>query len=121
RHSLLGQSDLVVLACQLTPETHHLMDHAAFEAIKPGAFLINVARGELIDEAALVAALGSGQLGGFGADVYVGEFEHQPGPELLSFDNVLLTPHTSGQTEQPSTGSLQLFCQNLRRCLDGQP
>jgi phosphoglycerate dehydrogenase-like enzyme len=120
-HALLGQSDLVVLTAQLTPETHHLMNTAAFAALQPGAFLINVARGELIDEAALVEALRSGHLAGFAADVYEGEFERQPPPELLALPNVILTPHTSSQTEHPSTAPLEIFRQNLRRCLDGQP
>jgi len=84
-------------------------------------FLINVARGELIDERALVDALRSRSLGGFAADVYEGEFEHQPPAELLVLDNVLLTPHTSSQTEAHSRGPLDLFRENLRRCLDGQP
>jgi phosphoglycerate dehydrogenase-like enzyme len=120
-HALLGRSDLVALTTQLTSETHHLMDKAAFSAMKPGAFLINIARGELIDETALVEALRCGQLGGFAADVYEGEFERQPPAELLGFDNVILTPHTSAQTEQPSTRSLEIFRENLRRCLGGQP
>ena len=120
-HALLGESDMVVLASQLTAETHHLLDGAAFAVMKPGAFLINVARGELIDEAALFRALESGHLGGFGADVYEGEFDHPPPAELLSFENVILTPHTSGQTEQPPTGPLEIFRENLRRCLDGRP
>ena len=75
-HEVLGQSDVVVVASQLTAETHHLMDAAAFAAMKRGAFLVNVARGELIDEAALADALRSGQIGGFAADVYEGEFDH---------------------------------------------
>jgi D-2-hydroxyacid dehydrogenase (NADP+) len=120
-YALLGQSDLVVLTAQLTAETYHLMDAAAIAAMKPGAFLINVARGELIEEAALADALRSGHLGGFAADVYEGEFEHQPPADLLTLENVLLTPHTSGQSELPSTGPLELFRENLRRCLDGRP
>jgi D-3-phosphoglycerate dehydrogenase / 2-oxoglutarate reductase len=120
-HALLGQSDLVVLAAQLTAETYHLMDGAAFAAMKPGAFLVNVARGELIDEAALIAALRSGQLGGFAADVYEGEFEHPPPAELLAFDNVIFAPHTSGDTDQPATEPLEVFRENLRRCLTGEP
>ena len=120
-HALLGRSDVVVVSAQLTTETHHLLDEAAFAAMKLGGLLINVARGELIDEAALVAALRSGHLGGFAAVVYDGEFDHQPPAELLGFDNVILTPHTSGQTEHPPTGPLEVFRENLRRCLGGRP
>lgn len=120
-HAMLAQSDVVVVAAQLTAETHHVLDAAALSAMKPGAVLINVARGELVDEAALVAALTAGHLGGFAADVYAGEFDHAPPAQLLAFENVLLTPHTSGQTEHPATGSLDLFRENLRRCLAGEP
>jgi phosphoglycerate dehydrogenase-like enzyme len=120
-HTLLGQSDLVVVAAQQTPETHHLIDRAALAAMKPGAFLINVARGELVDEVALAEALRSGRLGGFAADVYQGEFEHPPPAELLAFENVILTPHTSGQSQHPATDSLDIFKENLRRFLAGQP
>ena len=120
-HALLGQSDAVVIAAQLTDETYHLLDVAAFDAMKPGALLINVTRGELVDEAALVQALRSGRLGGFAADVYEGEFEHDPPAELLAFDNVILTPHTSGQSEHRSSESLEIFKENLRRLLAGQP
>jgi D-2-hydroxyacid dehydrogenase (NADP+) len=120
-HAALAQSDVVVVASQLTAETHHLMNAAAFAAMKPGAFLVNVARGELIDEAALVDALRSGQVGGFAADVYEGEFDHPPPAALLAFENVILTPHTSGMTEHPPTGPLEIFRENLRRCLAGEP
>jgi D-2-hydroxyacid dehydrogenase (NADP+) len=120
-HAVLGRSDLVVVASQLTEETHHLLDEAALAAMKPGAFLINVARGELIDETALVEALRCGQVGGFAADVYEGEFDHQPPTELLACENVILTPHTSGQTEQRPTGPLEIFRENLLRCLAGRP
>jgi D-2-hydroxyacid dehydrogenase (NADP+) len=119
--ALLAQSDVVVVAAQLTTETHHLLGEAALGAMKSGAVLINVARGELIDEVALVATLGAGHLGGFAADVYEGEFDHGPPAALLAFENVLLTPHTSGQTEHPSTGALDIFRENLRRCLAGEP
>ncbi len=120
-HAVLGQSDVVVVASQLTAETHHLMNAAAFATMKPGAFLVNVARGELIDEAALVDALRSGQVGGFAADVYEGEFDHGPPEALLAFENVILTPHTSGMTEHPPTGPLEIFRENLRRSLVGEP
>lgn len=120
-HALLAQSDLVVVAAQLTPATHHLIDAAAFGAMRPGTFLINVTRGELVDEAALLEALRSGHLGGFAADVYEGEFERQPPPELLACENVILTPHTSGQSEQPATESMAIFRENLRRFLADEP
>jgi phosphoglycerate dehydrogenase-like enzyme len=120
-HDLLRESNVVVLATQLTPATHHLINQAALAAMQPGAFLINVARGDLIDESALLDSLRTGHLGGFAADVYEGEFDHQPPAELLALDNVLLTPHTSGQTDRPSAGALTILCDNLRRCLDGQP
>lgn len=120
-HALLSQCDHVVIAAQYTDETYHLLDEPAFAAMKPGAFLVNVARGELIDESALIAALQSGHLGGFAADVYEGEFDHPPRPELMTLDNVILTPHSSGQSQQRSAGSLEILKENLRRCLAGQP
>jgi phosphoglycerate dehydrogenase-like enzyme len=118
---LLRESNVVVLSTQLTDETHHVIDQAALAAMQPGAFLINVARGELIDESALLDSLRAGHLGGFAADVYAGEFDHQPPAELLALDNVLLTPHTSGQTAHRSDGALNILCDNLRRCLAGEP
>jgi phosphoglycerate dehydrogenase-like enzyme len=119
--AVLAQSDVVVVASQLTAETHHLMNGAAFAAMRPGAFLVNVARGELIDEAALVDALRAGQVGGFAADVYEGEFDHGPPEALLAFENVILTPHTSGMTEHAPTGPLEILRENLRRSLAGEP
>ncbi|MCC7370785.1 MAG: D-2-hydroxyacid dehydrogenase [Chloroflexi bacterium] len=120
-HAVLAQSDVVVVCSQLTAETHHLMNAEAFAALKRGAFVLNIARGELIDEAALADALRSGQVGGFGADVYEGEFEHGPPEALLQFENVILTPHTSGMTEEPPAGPLVIFRENLRRALAGEP
>ena len=120
-HAVLAQSDIVVFAAQLTAETRHLMNAAAFAAMKPGAFLVNVARGESIDEVALADALRSGQVGGFAADVYDGEFDHGPPEALLAFENVILTPHTSGMTEYPPSGPLDLLRENLRRSLAGEP
>jgi len=118
--ALLAESDIVVLATQLTSETHHMIDAGALATMRGGALLINVARGELIDEPALISALRSGHLGGFAGDVYEGEFDHQPPAELLALDNVILTPHVSGRTEHPSSASFDLFCENLRRCFDGE-
>jgi phosphoglycerate dehydrogenase-like enzyme len=120
-HALLSQCDHVVISAQYTDETYHMLNEAAFAAMKPGAFLVNVARGELIDEPALIAALESGHLGGFAADVYEGEFERPPRSELIELENVILTPHTSGQAQNRSTGALEILQENLRRCLAGEP
>lgn len=119
--TVLGESDVVALATQLTAETEGLMNAGTFAAMKPGAFLLNVARGELIDEAALAEALASGQVGGFAADVYVGEFDHPPPPTLLAFQNVMITPHTSGMVERPASRAMEVFRENLRRLLEGVP
>jgi phosphoglycerate dehydrogenase-like enzyme len=120
-HALLVESHVVVLTTQLTPDTHHLMDMAAFDAMRNGSFLINVARGELIDEAALIQALGCSKLAGFAGDVYESEFERQPPAELLAFDNVMLTPHTSGHGDLPSDDSMEIFVENIRRLLAHEP
>jgi phosphoglycerate dehydrogenase-like enzyme len=120
-HALLAESHVVVLAAQLTRDTHHLIDRPALAAMPPGAYLLNVARGELVDEAAVLDALRSGHLGGFATDVYVGEFEHPPPRELLALDNVLLTPHTSAISDERSGGALAIFRDNLLRCLRGEP
>ncbi|MEK6243463.1 MAG: NAD(P)-dependent oxidoreductase [Pseudomonadota bacterium] len=90
----LPQADFVVLACALTPETRGLIGAQALARIKPGAFLVNVARGPIVDEAALVAALEAGGLAGAGLDVLETE-PPRPGHPLLARDNVVLTPHVA--------------------------
>ncbi len=91
---LLGRSDFISLNCDLNPTSLHIINHQSMEWIKPGAVLINTARGPLVEEAALVEGLRSGLLGGAGFDV----FEIEPLPKdspLLTFDNVLLSAHNS--------------------------
>ncbi|MFN0073668.1 MAG: NAD(P)-dependent oxidoreductase [Chloroflexota bacterium] len=119
--TMLSTCDIVVVAAQFTDETFHLLNESAIAAMKPGSFLINVARGELIDESALFPALRSGHLAGLATDVYEGEFEHAPPEELLTLENVIFTPHTSGQSEEREFGSLAIFKENLRRALNNQP
>src|SRR4030095_3999380 len=120
-HALLAESDFVAVCCQWTPETTGLIGHAAFAAMRPGTVLVNVARGEIVDEEALLAALDSGKLRGVGMDVYVGEFERAPHPRLWHHDRVLITPHVSGGTDQPLHRGIDVFLENLRAFLDGGP
>jgi glyoxylate/hydroxypyruvate reductase len=118
---LLAESDGVVVCCQWTPATTGLLDHDAFAAMKLGAIVVNVARGEIIDEAALIEALREGRLRGVALDVYTGEFEREPDRRLWDDDRVLITPHVSGGTDVPHQRPVELFCENLRAFLDGRP
>ncbi len=120
-HALLGESDFVAVCCQWTAETTHLIGTEAFAAMRPGSVLANVARGEIIDEAALLAALQANKLRGVALDVYDGEFERAPDPRLWDDERVLITPHVSGGTDVTIHQVVELFCQNLRAYLDGQP
>src|SRR5215470_9606816 len=120
-HSLLAESDFVAVCCQWTPETTGLIGHAAFAAMRPGTVLVNVARGEIVDEEAMIGALASGKLRGVGLDVYVGEFEHAPDPRLWRDERVLITPHVSGGSDVRQHRSVEVFSENLRAYLDGRP
>ena len=118
---LLPESDFVVICCQWTPETTHLFDKARFAAMKADAILVNVARGEIVDEAALAEALDQGRLRGVVLDVYDGEFEHLPPARLWQDERVLITPHVSGASDENRHGAIDLFCDNLRAYLEGRP
>ena len=121
-HELAAQSDFVVLCSQLTPETRGMIDASVFAAMKPGAVLVNIARGEEIDEEAMVEAVRSGHLRGALLDVYDGEGSRPPRQELLDTPGIVLTPHLSTRGEPDMDGPpKQLFVENLRRYLDGQP
>jgi len=118
---LLPESDFIVICCQWTPETTHLFNTQRFALMKSSAVLVNVARGEIIDEAALAAALDEGRLRGVVLDVYDGEFEHAPPTRLWQDERVLITPHVSGASDESRHGAIDLFCDNLRAHLDGRP
>ncbi|HEX6768633.1 MAG TPA: D-2-hydroxyacid dehydrogenase [Candidatus Binatia bacterium] len=118
---LLRESDFVAICCPWTKETHHLIGTDAFTAMKPGTVLVNIARGEIVDEEALIEALGQGKLRGFATDVYDGEFERPPDPRLWDDERVVITPHVSAAADVSEHQGVQLFCDNLRRYLDGQP
>jgi len=118
---LLKQSDFVALCAQWTPETNKLIGETELRQMKASAYLINVARGELIDQQALITALRQGWIAGAALDVYDGEFTGPPPTELWELPNVLITPHTSVGTDVQHARGIELFCENLRRYLKGEP
>jgi phosphoglycerate dehydrogenase-like enzyme len=118
---LLPDSDVVAICCQWTPETNRLFNTDRFARMKPGSILVNIARGEIVDEDALVDALQRNHLRGAALDVYVGEFERGPMAALWSDPRVLITPHISAASDEDRHGAIALFCENLRAWLDGRP
>jgi len=116
---LLPQADFVAICCQWTPETTGLLNQARFALMKPGCVIVNVARGEIIDEDALYDALRRNHLRGAALDVYLGEFEREPDARLWQDPRVLLTPHISGGSDESRHGGIDIFCANLRAYLDG--
>jgi len=118
-----AESDFLAICSQLTAETHGFINAAVFAAMKPDAVLINIARGEEVDEDALVDAVTAGRIRGAVLDVYAGELAGRPPrPELTGLPQILLTPHISARGETNMAGPLRrLFAENLRRYLDGQP
>ena len=117
---VLPRAQWVLLACPLTPQTHGLIDAPALTLLPRGAQLINVARGEVVVESALVAALQSGHLGGAFLDV----FEHEPLPghsALWSLPNVMVTPHSAGPSAGNAARTAAIFLDNLQRWVQGQP
>jgi glyoxylate/hydroxypyruvate reductase len=117
----LRVSDFVVICCQWTPETTRLFNAERFAVMRPEAVLVNVARGEIVDEEALVDALKRDHLRGAALDVYVGEFEHTPMKRLWSDSRVVITPHISSLSDQDRHGAIDVFCENLRAYFDGRP
>ena len=117
---LLGESDFVVLAAPLTPETESMIDEAALDAMRPGAWLINVARGRLVDERALLSALRDGRIGGAVLDTFREE-PLAPSSPFYDLPNVIVTPHTSWSSGRVLDRSVELFCDNLRRYAAGEP
>jgi phosphoglycerate dehydrogenase-like enzyme len=117
---LLPEADFVVICCQWTPETDRLFDARRFALMKKASVLVNVARGEIVDETALVAAVQSDHLRGVALDVYVGEFEHAPMAQLWSDPRVLITPHISAASDLNRHGAINLFCENLADYLAGR-
>lgn len=117
----LPESDFVVICCHWTPETTRLFDRDRFARMKADSVLVNVARGEIVDEDALADALQLGHLRGAALDVYVGEFERTPPAQLWRDPRILITPHVSAASDQERHRSIDVFCDNLRAYIDGTP
>jgi phosphoglycerate dehydrogenase-like enzyme len=116
---LLGESDYVALCPALIPETRHLIGAEQLRLMKPTAYLMNVGRGGLVDEGALVEALQAGEIAGAGLDV----FEEEPLPAdspLWEMPNVMITPHRAGDSRRSHERFMALFCENLRRYVAGE-
>ena len=114
---MIAGADILTLHCPAAPDTHHILSAARIAAMKPGAVVVNTARGELIDEAALIAALENGTLAGAALDV----FEHEPAvdPRLASLPNVLLIPHLGSATFESREAAGERVIANIRYWSDG--
>ncbi len=117
--ALLEQSDVVSLHLPLTPATETIIDAAALARMRPGAVLVNTARGGLVDQAALVAALASGRLGAAGLDVFAAEPAGADNP-LFALDNVVVAPHVAWLTTGTFDRSFALAAENCRRLREGR-
>jgi lactate dehydrogenase-like 2-hydroxyacid dehydrogenase len=116
---VLEEADFISLHCPATPETRHLMNRERLARMRRSAFLINTARGDVVDEAALVEALADGTIAGAGLDVY--EREPQIAPELLTMENVVLLPHLGSATHETRIAMGQRAVENLRLFFSGAP
>jgi phosphoglycerate dehydrogenase-like enzyme len=117
---VLARTDVLILCCPLTPETDGLVGRSQLDLLPAGAILVNLSRGRVVDESAMIAALRSGRLGGACLDV----FEEEPLPAsspLWDMDNVLVSPHSASTVVGENAALTELFCENLRSYLDGEP
>ena len=119
--ALLAESDIVSLHCPLTPETRGLIDAEAIARMRRGAILVNTARGPVIDDTAVVAALETGQLGGLATDVFDREPPLDPGHPLLQAPHVLATPHIAYASEEAMQRRAARTFANISAWLSGQP
>ncbi len=117
--ALLGRADIVSLHAALTPQNHHLINDAALRQMRPGAFLVNVARGPLVEEPALLAALKEGRLAGAALDVF--EVEPPMDRALLELPNVIATPHIGAMTAEGQARAGGEIVDDVLRALRGEP
>jgi lactate dehydrogenase-like 2-hydroxyacid dehydrogenase len=116
---LARQSDYLMVACKGGPETRHLVSAAVIDALGPKGTLINVARGSVVDEPAMIAALAAGRLGHAALDVF--ESEPVPSPEVLKLPNVIVQPHHGTATVETRTAIGQLMIDNITAHFAGRP
>ena len=117
---VLPEADFVVITAPLTPETRHMIDKRAFDAMKPSAYIVNIGRGATIVERDLIDALQNGSIAGAGLDV----FEQEPLPKdspLWGMENVIITSHYSGLTPEYDARAIEIFLDNLNRYRAGEP
>jgi phosphoglycerate dehydrogenase-like enzyme len=119
-NAMLSECDFVVVAAPLTAETRHMISDDAIAAMKPTAVVINIGRGPVVDQAALVRALAAGKIKGAGLDV----FEQEPIPAddpIYKLPNVLISPHSADHTKDWLNQAMQFFLDQYRRFASGQP
>lgn len=119
-HDMLAECDFVAVTAPLTPDTHHIINTAALNAMKRSAFLINISRGDLVDETALVVALRDGRIAGSGLDVFATEPLPDDSP-LWRLPNVIMMPHIAGITPHYNRRAAELFAYNLQQFTAGHP
>jgi phosphoglycerate dehydrogenase-like enzyme len=119
-NALLREADFVALTCPLTKETENLIGSAALAAMKPSAWLVNLARGRVIDEPALVETLAAHRIAGAALDVTVEEPLPSDSP-LWGMEHVLITPHTAGETRRYEDNVIEILRDNLERLWRGDP
>jgi glyoxylate reductase len=115
---LLRRADFVTINARLTPETRHLFGEAQLRQMKPTAYLVNTARGPIVDEQALAKALREGRIAGAGLDVY--EHEPRPHPELLEMNNVVFTPHTGSAVRELREAMAHVVVDNIEAVIEGR-
>lgn len=118
--AFLAKSNILMVCCPSTPETHKLLSDAQFNQMPDASFLVNVSRGRIIDETALITALQSGKLAGAGLDVTYTE-PCPPESPLWEQENVILTSHSAGSSQHVRRRAMQLFIDNLHRYVKGEP
>jgi D-3-phosphoglycerate dehydrogenase len=116
---LLGASDFVVVTCPLTPQTHHLLDARALARMKPTAWLVNVGRGAVVEEQALLAALREKRIAGAMLDVYE-HYRLEPGHPFFALENMVLTPHLAGMTRESRARMGLAAAEEMLRMLAGE-